>query len=423
MNIQAQKLNSKNLSHYEILGPLGRGSNSFVYKAKCIFTNSIVALKVIEITTVDKLERAKKEVYIHKGLNHEGIVGYVDDFKDDSYWYLVLEYCEKGELYSHLKRRNFALTEPEIRLIGLQLLKTLEYLDTRKIIHLDIKLGNIFIKHSMKVKLGDFGFSEMLSDSTKCRNEPKSQEKYYKEVKKVSDAKPQFSIRAKSQSIKCKINKTPLIQGTPNYIAPEILKKCMKSNKADIWSLGCVLYALASGKTPFEGKDIDQTFDNILSNSIQFPSHFSNSFIEVLKSMLESEIKLRKSASDLMNMPFFYADSLDENTLSTIATDIDVKPNRLITRKETPDTKPSYLNQIDKKTIHDIVKKTHITRNKSLNTEPSDKNLFMVKSIKSKRLINEMLAKQSNLALTLQAKFVIEKLDNIVKMPIQRNLY
>ena len=421
MSLQVQKTHTKNLSHYEILKPLGRGSNSFVYKAKHIFTNNIVALKVIDITTGDRLNRAKKEVQIHKALSHKGVVGYVDDFKDDSYWYLVLEYCEKGELYSYLKRRNFTLAESEIREIGLQLLCALEYLEDCRIMHLDIKLGNILIKSDMEVKLCDFGFSEKIGDSVKGGSEYKNLEKYSKEVLKLANVKPNCGLRSKSQTPLCKNNKQAIIKGTPNYIAPELLVNGIKSHKSDIWSLGCVLYALAVGKTPFEGKNIDHTFDNILNNSLNFPSQFSNNFKELLKSMLESKPKKRKSAKELIKMPFFSNKDCEDNTLSTIATDLDITHHKDDSKKEVKDHRSNYLNQIDKKTIHDIMKKNHIARNKSLNTEPSDKNLFLAKSIKSKRLINEILAKQSSLAATIQNKYAIGKLDTIGKISIQRN--
>lgn len=415
MNKHDQKFGAKNLSHYEILGPLGRGSNSFVYKAKCVFTNDVVALKVIDITTEERKEKAKKEVIIHKSLNHEGIVAYIDDFKDDSYWYLVLEYCDKGELYSHLKRRNFALTEEEIKLIGAQLLKTLDYLENQKILHLDIKLGNIFINKSMEVKLGDFGFAESTTGSVKVGKETKIS----KDAVMAPDSKPFLSTRAKSQSLQKKASKTSLIQGTPSYIAPEMLEQGLRSFKSDIWSFGCVLYALATGKTPFEGRDITHTFNNIIQNSINYPSSLSSAFVDVLKVTFESKPQRRSCAREILEMPFFDGDCCyGENTLSTIVPDADEARE-----KGASETKPSYLNQIDKQTICDIVKKSHISRNKSSNPDSTEKNFFMVKSIKSKRLINEMLTKQSALASTLQAKYVIGKLDNVGRKCVQRNLY
>lgn len=420
MNLQTQKFRNKNLSHYEIQGPLGRGSNSFVYKAKYIFTNSVVALKVIDIKTPESLERAKKEVHIHKTLSHEGIVGYIDDFKDNSYWYLVLEYCEKGELFSYLKRHNFSLAENEIRDIGLQLLKVLDYLEDCKVKHLDIKLGNILIKQSLTVKLGDFGFSEKNMNDNINGSDNIFYDFYSKEVLKNSEYKRNCGLRSKSQTPLCRDGKVDVIQGTPNYIAPELLEHGIKSHKADIWSLGCVLYALGAGATPFEGKTINQTFNNIINDKIYFPSHFSTSFIELLRYMLENKFKRRKSAKDLMKMSFFTS-NFQDNTLSTIATDIDAGNFLTYSKKEKNNEKPSYLNQIDKRTIHEIVLKSNKTRNKSINTEPSDKTLLLAKSIKSKRLINETLAKQSNLASTLQAKNIIGKIENMGRISIQRN--
>lgn len=416
---QQQQYGTKNLSHYEILGPLGRGSNSFVYKAKCVLTGNTVALKVIDITNGERKLRAKKEVQLHKSLSHENIVTYIDDFKDDSYWYLVLEYCEKGELYSHLKRRNFALTEDEIRHIGIQLLRALEYLESRNIAHLDVKLGNIFINKEMLLKLGDFGFAEVcaqsLSDSKNIKDSA---------TLKASDSKLGLGTKAKSQSVQRKNSKVSLIAGTPSYIAPETLEIGYKSPKSDIWSSGCVLYALATGKTPFEAQDISTTLVNITTSAVHYPPHLSANFIAALRSAFQRNPHKRISARQLLEAPFFDSKYMDESTVSTIAPETEYKPREIqqTHNKRTSTGKPNYLNQVDRQTICDIVKRSYATRNKSSHVD-AQKGCALGKSIKSKRLINEMLGKQSALASNLQAKYVLGKLESVGKKCMQKNVY
>lgn len=104
----------------------------------------------------------------------------------------------------------------------------LEYLHSKKVIHRDLKLGNLFLNDKLEVKLGDFGLATKLEfDGEKKRT----------------------------------------ICGTPNYIAPEILEgKNGHSYEVDCWSLGVIIYTLLIGKPPFETNDVKSTYKKIRMN-------------------------------------------------------------------------------------------------------------------------------------------------------------
>lgn len=121
-------------------------------------------------------------------------------------------------------KRKRKFTENEAKFFVLQVLDALEYLHSHKIIHRDLKLGNLFLGDNMAIKVGDFGLATRLEFAGEKRK---------------------------------------TICGTPNYIAPEILESRGHSYEVDIWSLGVIMYTLVCGRPPFESKDVKETYRKI----------------------------------------------------------------------------------------------------------------------------------------------------------------
>lgn len=126
-----------------------------------------------------------------------------------------------------LKRRK-RLHELEVKYYTFQVISALKHLHSHRIIHRDLKLGNLFLNDKMQIKLGDFGLATKLDfDGEKKRT----------------------------------------ICGTPNYIAPEVLEgRAGHSYEVDIWSLGVIIYTLIIGKPPFETTDVKATYGRIKRN-------------------------------------------------------------------------------------------------------------------------------------------------------------
>lgn len=149
------------------------------------------------------------EIRIHKSLRHPNIVKFEHNFEDEHNVYMLLELCKNESLNELIKRRK-KVTEFEARVYIIQILRAVKFLHQNKIIHRDLKLGNLFLSENMQIKLGDFGLAARLSDEN---------EKRY------------------------------TICGTPNYIAPEVLNQREgHSRPADLWSVGVILYTLLYGK-------------------------------------------------------------------------------------------------------------------------------------------------------------------------------
>lgn len=164
-----------------------------------------------------------------------------------------------------LHKRRKALTECETRYFMKQILDGVHYLHKNRIIHRDLKLGNLFLDDELQVKIGDFGLATRLEHDG--------------ERKKT-------------------------LCGTPNYIAPEILTKVGHSYEVDVWSIGCIMYTLLVGKPPFETSSLRETYARIKTVNYKTPTHISAAAISMITSTLQGNPSKRPSVSKLLNNSF-----------------------------------------------------------------------------------------------------------------------
>ena len=166
---------------------LGKGGFARVYEFTDLDTKSVIAGKIIEKSSLTKPRARQKlmsEIKIHKSLNHPNIVKFEHFFEDTDNVYILLELCTNQTL-TELMRRRKRLKEVEVQCYINQVISALKYLHSHRVIHRDIKLGNLFLTDKMEIKMGDLGLATKLE--------------YDGERKRT-------------------------ICGTPNYIAPEILE-------------------------------------------------------------------------------------------------------------------------------------------------------------------------------------------------------
>jgi len=197
---------------------------------------SEIAGKVVPkilLTKQHQKEKMIQEIQLHKSLQHEHIVKFHTNFNTDLFVIITLELCSRRSLMELHKRRGKIL-EPEARYYMIQVQKGVEYLHNRRIVHRDLKLGNVFLDEKLTCKIGDFGLAaQMDEDGTQRKT----------------------------------------MCGTPNYLAPEILQKRGHNYQVDIWSLGCMLYTLIVGKPPFETNTLKETYSRIKNGQYTIPSH------------------------------------------------------------------------------------------------------------------------------------------------------
>ena len=216
---------------------LGKGGFAKCYEFTCSENKKTFAAKVVAKSGLVKSRAKQKlisEIKIHKSLHHPQIVAFEHYFEDTENVYILLEMCQNQTLNELLKRRK-RLTEIEVQCYIVQLIKALKYLHSHRVIHRDLKLGNLFLTDKMELKVGDFGLATKLD--------------FEGERKRT-------------------------VCGTPNYIAPEILDgKTGHSYEVDIWSLGVIIYTLIIGKPPFETRDVKTTYKRIKMNAYTFPEN------------------------------------------------------------------------------------------------------------------------------------------------------
>ncbi len=146
---------------------------------------------------------------------HPNIVKLLDLFENLEHYYIVLECMEGKDMFDYLKSRSFQITEERAKELMMQLILAVQYLHSYGIVHRDLKLENIMMTDNSEQsvpKLVDFGLAKILGPTEKS-DEP---------------------------------------FGTLGYVAPEVLKKEPYSFSCDLWSLGCICYALLSGSLPFD---------------------------------------------------------------------------------------------------------------------------------------------------------------------------
>ena len=264
-------------------GPfLGRGGFAKCYKFQNLATKKITAAKIIAKSSLVKTREKQKlinEIKIHKALHHNNIVNFEHYFEDKENVFLLLELCSNKSLNELLKRRKI-LTELEVQVYVLQIIKALKYLHSHRIIHRDLKLSNLFLSENMELKVGDFGLATKLD--------------FEGEKKRT-------------------------VCGTPNYIAPEILDgKFGYSYEVDIWSLGVIIYTLIIGKPPFETDNVKETYKKIKLNKYSFPTNsvISEYAKNLITDILVTEPSKRPSLDDILDSDFFYMGTSLPKTLN-----------------------------------------------------------------------------------------------------------
>jgi polo-like kinase 1 len=300
---------------------LGKGGFARCYEFQNLDTKKITAAKVIAKSSLTKSRAKQKlmsEIKIHRSLHHNNIVGFEHFFEDSENVYITLELCSNQTLNELIRRRK-RLHELEARCYIVQIVSALKYLHAHRIIHRDLKLGNLFISGKMELKIGDFGLATKLEfDGERKRT----------------------------------------ICGTPNYIAPEILEaKQGHSYEVDIWSLGVILYTMLIGKPPFETSDVKTTYRRIRMNAYTFPDHVhvSTAARDMITKILTNDPAKRPSLDELLSHDFLNNEGSIPRLLpaSTLACPPSATYVRQFIVYEDNSPRIRSINKVEKKVVDD----------------------------------------------------------------------
>ena len=259
------------ISDFKVIKELGIGSFGRVLLVQHNKTKAIFALKVIEKTQQYSDEEKNnfiREVEIMYKIHHPNIVKLYGHFEDDTYCYLLMEYIERGELYSYIPENGQSkLTTQQIASIIIDVISAIYYLHHMNppIMHRDIKPENILITSDMKAKLIDFGWSAYINPG-EIRNS---------------------------------------ICGTPVYLAPEIINRTGHNEKVDIWSIGVLLFELLTGDQAWAGENVETVKYNICNLRISWPEEMDALAADLISEILKTKPEERISLRDMLKHPFF----------------------------------------------------------------------------------------------------------------------
>ncbi|CAD8061051.1 unnamed protein product [Paramecium primaurelia] len=272
-------MSAKVVENYSLLEVIGSGQYGKVYKAVNIKNNSLVAVKVVKIEKfkeVPKLEEfTMNEIQTLAKISNPYVVKFIEMLKSSRNYYFVYEYCN-GQTLEAVIQEQGVQTEKEALYYFRQLVQAFQSLIQDNIMHRDLKPSNIML-HNGQVKLGDFGFCKALNG-------------------------PQ--------------DLSSTMVGSPIYMAPEILKGQEYSIKADIWSLGCVLYELLYGICPFEEKTMAQLMLAVEEREIQFLDNVnvvSQQTKDLLQKLLTKDPNKRINWKELFERELTYAERTKNN--------------------------------------------------------------------------------------------------------------
>lgn len=260
------------MEKYQVLGRVGKGSFGAVYKVKRVSDGKSLVWKEIDYGQMSEKEKQQlvTEVNILRELKHPHIVRYHDRVLDkpNTRIYIVMEYCEGGDLLrliTKCRAANDYIAEDVVWKILTQVLLALYACHKGKILHRDIKPGNVFLDKQMNVKIGDFGLSRVLGE---------------------------HSVFATTHV------------GTPYYMSPEQVTDCKYNEKSDVWSAGCLLYEIANLWPPFRAKSHAELSSKIVKGEFQsIPERYSLELRRVIELMLTVDYKLRPDVQGLLRVP------------------------------------------------------------------------------------------------------------------------
>ncbi|CAK57049.1 unnamed protein product (macronuclear) [Paramecium tetraurelia] len=223
--LKKQSLQISFKQDYVIEKIIGKGNFAKVYLCNKKSEKQQFAVKAFEKSKMINTETDRlallKEISILRKLNYKGLIKMYEVYEDETHIYLVQDYLQGGELYQHIKKNQKQPEQTVARIIA-TLLESLEYLHKNSILHRDLKPENLILRKKGvldDIVIADFGLAD-----------------FY-------DPLGNYIFQ------RC---------GTPGFVAPEVLQDKLYDSKVDIFSIGCLMYLLLAGKSPFKGSTYDE---------------------------------------------------------------------------------------------------------------------------------------------------------------------
>ncbi|XP_077887103.1 serine/threonine-protein kinase Nek1 isoform X9 [Ictidomys tridecemlineatus] len=257
------------MDKYARVQKIGEGSFGKAILVESTEDGRQYVIKEINISRMSSKEReeSRREVAVLANMKHPNIVQYRESFEENGSLYIVMDYCEGGDLFKRINaQKGILFQEDQILDWFVQICLALKHVHDRKILHRDIKSQNIFLTKDGTVQLGDFGIARVLNSTVE-------------------------------------LARTCI--GTPYYLSPEICENKPYNNKSDIWALGCVLYEMCTLKHAFEAGNMKNLVLKIISGSFPPVSlHYSYDLRSLLSQLFKRNPRDRPSVNSILEKGF-----------------------------------------------------------------------------------------------------------------------
>ncbi|GLI64257.1 hypothetical protein VaNZ11_007459 [Volvox africanus] len=254
---------------FKVLKFVGKGSYGSVFLVQRLADSQTYALKEMDVRSMSQAEREDSinEIRLLASVSHPNVISYNEAFLDGNRLCIIMEYAADGDLAKVIKKQQQMrrpLPEDVIWRYFIQVVMGLQALHNMKILHRDIKPGNIMVFENGVVKIGDLGIAKLLT--------------------KTAAAKTQI--------------------GTPHYMGPEIWKNRPYSYTSDTWAVGCLLYELAALSVPFEARSMSELRYKVLRGSYPpLPSTYSRDMQQLVRECLDPNPDKRPSMDAILANP------------------------------------------------------------------------------------------------------------------------
>jgi len=309
----------KKLKHYLLGEQIGEGSYGVV---KEVLDTKTGKRHVVKIITDRKLrnipggvEGIQSEMEIMRHIDYRHCIKCVEFWRDEESEkaYFVMEYVGGGSLRELMERAGGKIPIKQARRIFRQLLKALQYLHSKGLVHRDVKPENIMLTTEGSVKLSDFGVTCSVDDGFQENDERDAR-------RNGSDSLYRSGGSSSSDGSLCsRIHR----HGSPAYQPPEVASgKCVFSGvNMDIWAAGVVLYEMVVGKYPFHiaGGGMKKLMENISKAECQFPEHLDTSLASLLHGVMEPEPNKRMSIFQIQTHPWMLKRISQDETFAPLA--------------------------------------------------------------------------------------------------------
>lgn len=252
------------MENYRELRCIGKGSFGEVWLVKDKRDKRKYVVKRQEFHLPKDQEQAAKEVGMLSNLRHPNIVGYREAFVKDRFIFMVMQYCDGGDLDGLIEAHRHAseyFAEGDMLHCFSQLCLAVDFLHQNKVLHRDLKPQNVFLTSNNMVRLGDFGVARTLESTMEMAQ---------------------------------------TFVGTPYYLSPELVRNEPYNSKSDMYSLGVILYELAMLRRPYEASDMPKLVTKIVTAEYDRVTHYSDELASLVDSLLARDPASRPSAADVL---------------------------------------------------------------------------------------------------------------------------